>query len=220
MPYVRISPTIERGITESWLAGGTTKLGLARRYGVARGTIYRVLTRAHQRGLVMERRPVSPIDIAWLAGLVEGEGNIAFNGRSCTIRIKMGDRDIIERAAELLTGKVYPAKVAPGNKPMWLTQIKGANAVGWALTLYSWLGTRRRQQVRDSLTLWKTQGNGVISTALAASILAYRRERYSQAEIMRILKIGKSTVYRHTRGRLPRIRITRQQEAARSNNSQ
>jgi hypothetical protein len=29
----------------------------------------------------------------------------------------------------------------------------------------------------------------------------------SQADIMRLLKVGKSTVYRHTRGRLPRMRV-------------
>jgi DNA-binding CsgD family transcriptional regulator len=217
MPYVRISPIIERSIVEAWTAGGTTKLALARRLGVSRGTIYSVLERSGD-GVVMEGgfRCVTPIDIAWLAGLVEGEGNISINGRSFTIRVKMGDHDIVERAAALLGGRLYPIR-APraGRKAMWLTQIKGATAAGWAMTLYPWLGLRRRQQVRDALAHWRRQGNGVVNAGLADAILTYRTARFSQSEIMALLKIGKSTVYRHTRRRLPRVRVTRQQQAAR-----
>jgi len=45
---------------------------------------------------------IRPVEIAWLAGLIEGEGNISINGRSLTLRIKMGDRDVVNRAANLL----------------------------------------------------------------------------------------------------------------------
>ena len=42
------------------------------------------------------------------------------------------------------------------------------------------------------------------------TIVAYRRAGYAQTQIMRILGVSKSSVYRHTVGRLPRRRITRQ----------
>jgi len=45
---------------------------------------------------------IRPVEIARLAGLIEGEGNISINGRSLTLRIKMGDRDVVNRAANLL----------------------------------------------------------------------------------------------------------------------
>jgi hypothetical protein len=207
MRYVRISPLIERSLVEAWVAGGVTKLGLARRFGVSRGTVYRALNRSGGPAVMEGGPPVSPIDIAWLAGLVEGEGNIGINGRSLTIRIKMTDRDVIERAATLLEGKLYPVAPRGGRQAIWLTQVKGATAAGWAMTLYPWLGVRRRQQVRDALTHWRHQGNGVINTGLADAIVTYRAARVSQADIMRLLKVGKSTVYRHTRGRLPRMRV-------------
>jgi hypothetical protein len=206
MPYVRISPLIERSITEAWAAGGVTKVGLARRFGVSRQTVYHVLERSGGPSVMERSSPVSPIDIAWLAGLVEGEGNISINGRSFTIRIKMADRDVVERAADLLKGKLYPIEPRSGRQAMWLTQVKGATATGWAMTLYPWLGIRRRQQVRDAVAHWRSQGNGVINSALADAIVTYRAARVSQADIMRLLKVGKSTVYRHTRGRLPRMR--------------
>jgi hypothetical protein len=209
MPYVRISPDIERSIVEAWEAGARNKSALGRRFGVSRNTVYDVLVRSGDLH-VMEHHPgnVTPIDVAWLAGLVEGEGNISVNGRSLTIRIKMTDHDVILRAAGLLEGKIYPTPVPDGQKPQWLTQVKGSLAAAWAMTLYPWLGIRRRQQVRDGLAHWRSQGNGVIGPALAAAIVSYRAARVSQADIMSLLTVSKSTVYRHTRGRLPRMRVT------------
>jgi hypothetical protein len=160
------------------------------------------------------RRGVTDIDIAWLAGLVEGEGNISINGRSFTIRVKMTDRDVVERAADLLGAKLYPIAPRSGRQALWLAQVKGATAAGWAMTLYPWLGVRRRQQVRDALAHWRRQGNGVINNGLADAILVYRSARLSQAEIMARLRIGKSTVYRHTRGRLPRMRVLKRSATA------
>jgi len=216
MPYVRISPLVERSIVEAWRAGGATKLGLARQFGVSRNTVYEVLARSGdwsaREGAAAR---LTAIDIAWLAGLIEGEGNISINGRAFTIRVKMTDHDVILHAAQLLDGKVYPSKVPAGRRPQWLTQVKGAPAAGWAMTLYPWLGQRRRQQVREGLAEWKRQGNGVINRGLADAILSYRKARLSQAEIMALLGVSKSSVYRTTRGRLPRIRVTRQQRAAR-----
>lgn len=217
MPYVRISPLIERSIVEAWRVGGVTKLGLARRFRVSRNTVYDVLARSGDWSV--RERPAAgliPIDIAWLAGLIEGEGNISINGRAFTIRMKMTDRDVIYRAADLLGGPIYEGKrPQPHWKPTWVTQVKGAPAAGWAMTLYPWLGQRRRQQVREGLAEWRRQGNGVINRGLADAILSYRKGRLSQAKIMALLRVSKSSVYRTTRGRLPRIRVTRQQQAAR-----
>ncbi len=211
MRYVRLSPLVERSILEAWKAGKVTKTGLARRFHVSRETVYNVLQRsAADEHSVMEPRPsaVTDIDIAWLAGLVEGDGNISVNGCSLTIRIKMTDHDIILRAAALLGGNVYPATVADGRRDQWLTQVKGTTAAGWAMTLYPWLGIRRRQQVREALEYWKCQGNGVIGPWLADAIVAYRTARVSQADIMAILKVSKSTVYRHTKDKVRRMRVT------------
>jgi hypothetical protein len=212
MPYVRISPQIERSIVEAWETGATNKSALARRFGVSRNTVYDVLVRSGDLR-VKEPHRLTAIDVAWLAGLVEGEGNVGISGRSMTIRVKMSDHDVILRAAELLEGKVYPVPAPDGWKPQWLTEVKGSLAAAWSMTLYPWLGVRRRQQVRDGLAHWRRQGNGVIGPALAEAIVGYRAARVSQVDIMRLLRIGKSTVYRHTRGRLPRLRVTKRQLA-------
>jgi hypothetical protein len=146
--------------------------------------------------------------VAWLAGLVEGEANISINGRSLTLRIKMGDHDVISHAASLLGAKVQAATVSdPRVKPMWLAQIKSSTAAEWIMTLYSWLGIRRRQQARDALLAWRRQGHGVIPQSLTEAILGYRRARLSQSEIIALLKVSKSTVYRHTKDKVRRMRV-------------
>lgn len=210
MKYVRISPATERSIIEAWDAGERVKTRLGRHLNVSRNTVYRVLLDNQRIERFREASvTITPIDIAWLAGLIEGEGNISINGRSLTLRIKMGDRDVISRAADLLGGKVYAATVSdPKGQPMWLAQVKSSTAAGWIMTIYPWLGARRRQQARDALAFWRRQGHGAIAESLAAAILSYRKARFSQAEIMAILKVSKSTVYRHTRDKVRRMRVT------------
>lgn len=104
MRYVRVSPLIRRAIVAHREAGVRSTSKLARQYGISRTTVYRILgdhasdPRFHEA----ERAPLTPIDIAWLAGLLEGEGNIAVDGQSLTLRIKMTDHDVVCHAATLL----------------------------------------------------------------------------------------------------------------------
>ena len=98
-----ISPLIRRSIVASWDAGARNKLLLARQSGVSRNTIYRVLTEAGRDWRLHERpNRVSMLDVAWLAGLIEGEGCISMNGRSLTLRVSMTDHDVVSHAATLM----------------------------------------------------------------------------------------------------------------------
>jgi hypothetical protein len=208
MRFVRTSALVERGIAAAFRAGVRNKCLLARQFGVSRPTVYAVLARC---GLVDgqtfgEPTPITPIEIAWLARLFEGEGNISINGRSLTIRIKMTDKDVVVRAATLLSASLYERDPGGGLKRTWTAQLKGDAAAGWAMTLYSWLCVRRRGQVRSALAAWRTQRRGVLSKGLEAAIIEYRNAGWSQADIMRLFSVGKSTVYRHTKGRVRRRR--------------
>ena len=72
------------------------------------------------------------------------------------------------------------------------------------MTLYAWLGMRRRAQVRSAVAAWKFQRRGVLSESLAKVIVVYRTAGWSQAEITKLFGVGRSTIYRHTKGRVPR----------------
>ena len=99
-------------------------------------------------------------DIAWLAGLLEGEAWFGLSskgaGRKKTLNIwlEMTDKDIVERARDIMAPnrKVYSK---PGRKSHYKRQYKLVvtcnRAKGWMMTIYSLLGKRRQARIRELL---------------------------------------------------------------------
>jgi hypothetical protein len=104
---------------------------------------------------------VKPIDIAWVAGIVEGEGTIGLVGATKKyprISVDMTDKDIVHRLGVLWNVPV--SSYAPrknGTKPYYKVQLFNQRAIEWLLTLYTFLGTRRREKGRAVLTYWRSQ---------------------------------------------------------------
>ena len=100
---------------------------------------------------------ISTADIAWLAGLLEGEGSF-FYKTSPAIRLKMADRDVVERAGRLLGVRQVmpqqPDKRHPEWKLQYLAQLYSAPAAGWMMTIYQFMGVRRKERIRDVLARW------------------------------------------------------------------
>ncbi|SRR5712691_1231394 len=99
-------------------------------------------------------------DVYWLAGLVEGEGCFYLHKRTkmpCII-LGMTDRDVIERAAQIFGAQVYcmPVKRPAPRKTIWRINFAGTLAAEWMMTLYSLMGTRRKEQIHKALTAWKS----------------------------------------------------------------
>jgi hypothetical protein len=105
---------------------------------------------------------VQPTDIAWLAGLLEGEGcfDAGLTGaNSISVRLSMTDEDIVVRAAALLksaTG-VKLRGLTTNGKTVFTTQIYGRHAAEWMMTVYGYMGQRRRARIRECLEQWKAQ---------------------------------------------------------------
>jgi hypothetical protein len=104
--------------------------------------------------------PVSVRDIAWVAGIVEGEGclNAGFKHPrwSPHMAIVMTDEDVLQKLAGILSTKVTgPYKYTRNRKPFYRVEISGRKALAWMLTLYTFFGTRRREKVREILTRFK-----------------------------------------------------------------
>jgi hypothetical protein len=98
------------------------------------------------------------LDIAWLGGLLEGEGSF-INGISPEIAMQMTDRDTVVKAAVLLGVPIGKAPRKPKGKEsyklVWHVRVHGARAIGWMMTLYQFLGERRRAKVREILATWR-----------------------------------------------------------------
>lgn len=104
-------------------------------------------------------RTISPslLDVAWAAGIFEGEGTVASSSDSQRIIVIQKDRWILDRLRERFGGSIY-LKEQESICHWYLT---GARARGFAYTIYTWLSPHRRQQVRRKLL-------GIVEETVAA----------------------------------------------------
>jgi hypothetical protein len=100
---------------------------------------------------------VRPDELAWLAGLFEGEGSVIHRGYSRSkqrgVVIAMTDKDVIERAA-LITqvGSVTRMPDTRSGKPMWRwTLSRWCDLEPLLREMLPWLGIRRRAKVEALL---------------------------------------------------------------------
>lgn len=111
---------------------------------------------------------MSPLDAAWLAGLLEGEGHfgwstsnrknaagIAVTHRYPKVQLQMTDEDVIRRAAVLMETKVYgpyeyPDKRGGVRKPFWAaTTTKTPQALRVMRAVLEHMGARRRARILE-----------------------------------------------------------------------
>jgi hypothetical protein len=97
-------------------------------------------------------------DIAWMAGLFEGEGTIGISCRSIQLRVVMTDKDIIERFHKLAgCGKVRTADMdKPYSKPHYKQQYawycaKREDTTRLLMDMLPYFGERRAKKALDVL---------------------------------------------------------------------
>ena len=99
-------------------------------------------------------------DLAWLAGLLEGEGYFGtvsnhVGGRRyryARVGVAMTDRDVIERVARLWQASVSVVKPSGVSKKMaYRTHLFGQRAVKMMQMLKPLMGTRRQQRIAEVL---------------------------------------------------------------------
>lgn len=117
--------------------------------------------------LAPKNRSWNQCDLAWAAGLFEGEGcfssSVSRNSRSFTLRINMIDQDVIEKFARIMDfgSVVTVAPKQPHHLPQWAWQAYGFEKFqAVAVAFWPWLGVRRRQRIREILAQAKTWFEG------------------------------------------------------------
>ena len=103
---------------------------------------------------------IRTLDIAWIAGLLEGEGSFSILKGSPIVQMQSTDRDVIERAAGILGIKFHDTPCKPRGpdyyKPVWKIALSGTRAIAWMMTIYQFLGERRQEKVRGIIEQWKS----------------------------------------------------------------
>lgn len=99
------------------------------------------------------------LEIAWAAGLLEGEGSFSRYPRrggssGYTIKCGMCDKDVVEKLCRVL-GVGYVERFQPkdsGHKAQWILRINRLHHVyAVCVAIHEFLGERRRQRVESLL---------------------------------------------------------------------
>lgn len=100
----------------------------------------------------------SKLDIAWLAGLLEGEGHFRISRQHLQVELRMTDLDVVQRAAS-----VFPAKRAEVRTSTWDHDNRSNSAVSYRYRWYGpgaqtlmeavlpYMGERRAAKIRECL---------------------------------------------------------------------
>lgn len=98
-----------------------------------------------------EALPLSEIQAAWLAGILDGEGCLDFTRQSPRVRVKMTDHDLILRVATMLPGARihHEAPRQPHHKPCLVVQVHGDAAVSALRSVLPYLSSRRTAKATE-----------------------------------------------------------------------
>ncbi|KKM86268.1 hypothetical protein LCGC14_1280670 [marine sediment metagenome] len=89
-------------------------------------------------------------DIAWLGGLLEGEGCFGFSEKKYpNISVGMTAEDTITKVADMWDVRIHKSRNC------WKTQINGAYAISWMMTLYPFLGRCRKDTITEIIKFWR-----------------------------------------------------------------
>lgn len=100
------------------------------------------------------------IDLAWAAGVFEGEGYIGHNKIAPRCGLAMTDEDVVRRLHAIMgIGSVHRAdRSRRGHKPIWAWGVGGFPSTQYVLALFwPWLGQRRRLRAKEILTEFATR---------------------------------------------------------------
>ena len=104
-------------------------------------------------------RELSPFEIGWLAGLLEGEGSFFMQRQAgrrprFAIALSMTDEDVVARACELLEIGSYNESWngwRPNNSTIFNARLAGPRAEDMAIKLYPHMGERRKEKIHELL---------------------------------------------------------------------
>jgi len=113
-------------------------------------------------------------DAAYLAGLLDGEGCFDSPRGNPRLRVKMGDLDVVMRAADLMgtsvTTEIDKRIDADGKpySPMFVAALTGEPALDVMRSVLPWLGARRSFKVAEITAAHAMKKKGRITLRRAA----------------------------------------------------
>lgn len=100
---------------------------------------------------------ISTLEIAWLAGLLEGEGCFYIRTQTnIAIALEMTDEDIVSKVRGLIApNRKINIRQNANRKTSYVFRFEGSLVAQWCMTLYPLMGRRRKEKIRELLAFWK-----------------------------------------------------------------
>ena len=103
------------------------------------------------------RIPLQPItdapSVAWLAGLLEGEGSFVLCANRIAISLAMTDKDTIDKVCALTGARSYPVTSrAAHHKQAYVCKITGQRAQYYMQCILPYMGLRRSEKIQECLS--------------------------------------------------------------------
>lgn len=110
-------------------------------------------------------------DLAWVAGIIEGEGSISVRSNGLIeVHVNMTDLDVIQRLAAItgvgrVTGPAKPPRYKAHWKPIAYWQVaRQDDTAALLMTIFPFLGARRRAKAAEALATWRARPISVFDT--------------------------------------------------------
>ena len=150
-------------------------------------------------------RTISPLELAWLAGLLEGEGTfIAATAKyPVCVSLNMTDADVVDRVAAWWEVSVsQPRTRKTHHKQSFRCMIRGERAVKWMRRLRPFMGERRTRAIDVAIKSLVLKGPAQKITAQQATAIAKRHAGGERAVSLAVeFNISKWQVYAIKQGR-------------------
>ncbi|HEY0684725.1 MAG TPA: hypothetical protein VGD45_20480 [Steroidobacter sp.] len=103
----------------------------------------------------MSTPALSPFELGWLVGLIEGDGTFTFDGVNVVVVLKITDLDTAQRFAGLMrttvSGPYHYEGQQLGSKPYYMTKIAGKRAREFMSSTHQYFSQRRQEQIAELL---------------------------------------------------------------------
>lgn len=141
----------------------------------------------------------SEADIAWCAGLYEGEGCVVNPPKgSIYLRVSMSDRDVLvllrkRSGMGIISGPHKPTGI--GSKPWYMWRANGREAVLLADAMYHYLGSRRKNQLTAKIELWLQRPRRKVNNSDLPAILKRRAKGETYKSIGESYGVGFARIW-------------------------
>ena len=92
--------------------------------------------------------------LAWIAGFMEGEGSFIVSRSTVTVCAVQVQKEPLERLQIALGGSMH-CYTNSYHSLYWRWSLHGSHAIGVAMTLYTFMSPKRKEQIRKMISLWK-----------------------------------------------------------------